>query len=140
MSCNLSTMRGESLSGTPWTAYPRPHMQRGADTWQNLNGTWDFAVGEPKFGDRTIFVPFCPESRLSGIEEHFAEGTALWYRRSFTLPAGFDHGRVLLHFGAVDQKAQVFVNESRWGIMRADICRLLLILHLISGGVIRKTR
>lgn len=108
MLCNLTTARGESLSGTPWAVYPRPRMRR--DNWLNLNGRWDFAVGEPVFGEKTILVPFCPESQLSGIGEHFAEGTDLWYRRSFTLPDNFNRGRVLLHFGAVDQTAQVFLN------------------------------
>ena len=81
MLCELTTPRGENLTGTPWTAYPRPRMRR--DSYVNLNGAWDFAVGEPTFGERKILVPFCPESRLSGIGEHFPEGTQLWYRRSF---------------------------------------------------------
>ena len=113
MLCELITPRGENLSGTPWTAYPRPRMRR--DSYVNLNGAWDFAVGEPTFGERKILVPFCPESRLSGIGEHFPEGTQLWYRRSFTLPEGFCRGRVLLHFGAADQTAEVFVNGEKVG-------------------------
>ena len=94
----------------PRPEYPRPRLVR--DEWMNLNGKWDFAVSEPQPDcyDRKILVPFCPESRLSGIGEHFAEGIGLWYRRSFTLPEGFCRGRVLLHFGAADQRAQVWVN------------------------------
>ena len=114
MLCELTTPRGENLTGTPWTAYPRPRMRR--DSYVNLNGEWDFAVGEPAFEGRKILVPFCPESRLSGLGEHFPEGTALWYRRSFTLPEDFCRGRVLLHFGAADQTAEVFLNGDRVGI------------------------
>ena len=114
MLCELTTPRGENLTGTPWTAYPRPRMRR--NSYVNLNGEWDFAVGEPAFEGRNILVPFCPESRLSGLGEHFPEGTALWYRRSFTLPEDFCRGRVLLHFGAADQTAEVFLNGDRVGI------------------------
>ena len=104
----LTTVHGENLGGTPWNVYPRPQMKR--DNWLNLNGEWQFAVGKPEFAGKTILVPFCPESRLSGIQEHFQEGTPLWYRRSFTLPEDFNRGRVLLHIGAVDQIAEVTVN------------------------------
>ena len=106
----LTTPRGETLSGTPWQVYPRPQMRR--DSYINLNGEWDFAVSSEKpatFGMR-IVVPFCPESRLSGIGRHFEEGVPMWYRRRFTLPEGFCRERVLLHIGAADQIAEVFVN------------------------------
>lgn len=63
----LTTPRGKTLSGTPWQVYPRPQMRR--DSYINLNGEWDFAVssGKPETFDMRITVPFCPESRLSGI-------------------------------------------------------------------------
>ena len=98
----LMTPRGEALAGTPWDVYPRPQMKR--EQWWNLNGEWEFGV---KF-DRKIRVPFCPESELSGIGEHFPEGSPLRYRRTVTLPSG--SGRWLLHFGAADQRAQVYIN------------------------------
>ena len=106
----LTTPRGETLSGTPWQVYPRPQMRR--DSYINLNGEWDFAVssGKPATFDMGITVPFCPESRLSGIGRHFEEGVPLWYRRKFVLPEGFRRERVLLHIGAADQTAEVFVN------------------------------
>ena len=106
----LTTPRGETLSGTPWQIYPRPQMRR--DSYINLNGEWDFAVssGKPETFDMRILVPFCPESRLSGIGRHFEEGAPLWYRRRFLLPEGFRRERVLLHIGAADQIAEVFVN------------------------------
>ena len=104
----LYTVRGKDLTGTPWTVYPRPQMKR--DSYLNLNGEWEFSVKEPNFTGKTIRVPFCPESPLSGIQEHFEEGVPLWYRRSFALPGGFNRGRVLLHIGAADQIADVYVN------------------------------
>ena len=103
----LYTSEGEALSGKPWTCYPRPQMRR--ERYVNLNGLWDFAVGEGKF-TRKIQVPFCPESRLSGIHEHFPEGATLTYRKKIRLPEGYNRGRVLLHIGAADQYAQVLVN------------------------------
>ena len=111
----LYTVHGENLTGTPWNCYPRPQMRRAA--WQNLNGTWDFAVGKekPESYDRTILVPFCPESLLSGIREHFDEGTPLWYRRHVTLPEEFRGKTVLLHIGSADQQAWVYVNGKKIG-------------------------
>ena len=104
----LYTARGESLQGTPWTVYPRPQMKR--DSYLNLNGAWEFGVGKEPVFDRTIQVPFCPESLLSGVTEHFPEGMPLWYRRSVTIPEEFSRGKVLLHIGAADQTADVYVN------------------------------
>lgn len=104
---DLYTTEGENLSGKPWMCYPRPQMRR--ERYVNLNGLWDFAVGEGKF-TRKIQVPFCPESLLSGVHEHFPEGTTLTYRKKIRLPEGYNRGRVLLHIGAVDQYAQVLVN------------------------------
>ena len=106
----LMTTQGENLTGTPWTVYPRPQMKRAS--YLNLNGEWEFSTnyGEPE-GKKTIRVPFCPESELSGIGHHFPEGAALTYRKLVTLPEGFNRGRVLLHIGAADQIAKVFVNK-----------------------------
>ena len=103
----LYTMHGENLQNTPWTIYPRPQMKR--DSYINLNGEWSFGI-DPKGIDRKIQVPFCPESVLSGIKEHFPEGTGLYYRRYVTLPDGFHRGRLLLHIGAADQMARVYIN------------------------------
>ena len=108
---DLYTTRGENLTGTPWTVYPRPQMRR--DSYINLNGEWEFSVDEAEKG--TILVPFCPESLLSGIKEHFPEGSLLCYRRSFVLPEGFRRGRVILHVGAADQEAEVYVNGRHVG-------------------------
>ena len=114
---DLTTPAGEQLSGTPWQEYPRPQLKR--DSYVNLNGYWDFTVNEspapPQVYRRKILVPFCPESKLSGIGRHFPEGSGLWYRRSFTLPEEAT-GRVLLHIGAADQVSEVYVNRTKIGI------------------------
>ena len=107
---DLCTVHGENLTGTPWSVYPRPQMKR--DSYLNLNGEWDFSVSNKNF-DRKIQVPFCPESALSGIKEHFGEGVELWYRKFVILPEGFNRGRVLLHIGAADQVADVYVNGTK---------------------------
>lgn len=109
---DLWTQAGRALAGTPWPEYPRPSLRR--DSFFNLNGDWDFSVGEPRF-DRSIRVPFPPESLLSGIHEVFPEDAPLFYRRRFSLPEGFLKRRVLLHFGAVDQVAEVWLNGVRLG-------------------------
>ena len=113
----LTTPRGENLPPIPWEAYPRPQMRR--DSYVNLNGTWAFTVSPdaalPDTYDREILVPFCPESQLSGIGEHFPEGYSLFYCKKLTLPEGFQKDRVLLHIGAADQRAEVYVNRSLVG-------------------------
>ena len=104
---DLMTLEGENLTGKPWTSYPRPQMRR--ERYVNLNGPWDFSMDDGKF-TRKIQVPFCPESQLSGVHEHFPEGATLTYRKKIQLPEGYNRGRVLLHIGAADQYAQVLVN------------------------------
>jgi len=84
--------------------YPRPNFRR--DRWLNLNGEWEISFdGEPRFSGR-ITVPFCPQASLSGCGS-VEVGDVLWYRRFFDAPKA---GRLLLHFGAVDYRATVFVN------------------------------
>ncbi len=119
MPIDLLTAQGQALlnsSETPWNIYPRPQMKR--DSFLNLNGFWDFAVTDgprPEVYDRKIRVPFCPESQLSGIHEHFPEGATLCYCRDFTLPQSFHRGRVLLHIGAADQHLVCYVNQKEVG-------------------------
>ena len=119
MLCDLYTAAGESLTGTPWTVYPRPQMKR--DSYINLNGAWDFSVNYEKQGQ--IRLPFCPESKLSGIGKHYEEGDLLCYNRTFTLPEGFNRGRVILHIGAADQRADVFVNGKQAGRIEGSYIR-----------------
>ena len=109
---DLYTPLGENMDDTPWQEYPRPQMRR--NSYLNLNGKWDFAAKKgkqfPREYTQEILVPFCPESLLSGIHEHAGEDMFLFYRKHIVLPEGFLKGRLLLHFGAVDQTVEVFVN------------------------------
>lgn len=107
----------------PRAEHPNPQWER--ETWKNLNGPWEFEfdfgcsaverrLWEKKRFDREILVPFCPESRLSGIGyTDFISGVA--YRRNFELSQEELSGRVLLHFGAVDYEASVYVNGTLVG-------------------------
>src|SRR5438128_1581301 len=88
----------------PRPEYPRPSLRRAA--WQGLNGEWEFGAGEAPAFDRTIVVPFCPESVLSGIGAR--AGDTVWYRRSFEAPTA---DRLFMNFGAVDYRATVWVND-----------------------------
>ena len=94
--------------------YPRPLMER-AD-WMNLNGLWEYAVaavdaGKPARPDGQILVPFAIESSLSGVGRMLSDQENLWYMRTFTVPSSWKGKRVLLHFGAVDWKAEVWVDD-----------------------------
>ena len=109
----LTTKWGEALDREhPLPEYPRPQLRR--ESFLNLNGIWQYAVStlnsEPEEYDGDIVVPFPLESELSGVGRVLQPGEYLWYRREFTLPEDFNVGRVLLHFGAVDQCARVWVN------------------------------
>ncbi len=109
---HLMTKEGEKLTDTPWQEYPRPQLKR--DSYLNLNGKWDFAVTHseqiPEAFPKQILVPFPPESLLSGIGKEAGRHANLYYRKKVVLPKGFVKGKVLLHFGAVDQIAVVYVN------------------------------
>ncbi len=105
---NLLSKYSNSVGEIPHDVYPRPMMKR--DSYFTLNGKWEFGVGEKENYDKEILVPFPPESLLSGIGEVFGENLTRFYRKKFTLPENFNRGRVLLHFGAVDQIAKVYLN------------------------------
>ena len=112
---------------TPWTdqvdrnqplpEYPRPQLAR-AD-WMNLNGPWDYAITagtrQPAAYEGSILVPFSPEAELSGVGRSLKSGECLWYHRQVLIPAQFGGKRLLLHFGAVDQTATVWVNDRQAG-------------------------
>ena len=111
--------RTVTYHGTPRPEFPRPDFER--SQWFNLNGEWDFGFDDQNEGlaarwhqgsggfDRTIIVPFCYQSRLSGIEVEETH-EFVWYRRRFDRPRGFESQRVLLKFGAVDYRATVWLN------------------------------
>ena len=107
----LQTPDTPNVGQIPWQEYPRPQLKR--SSYLCLNGLWDFCESSEEFvkeyGEK-ILVPFPPESPLSGIQRGHQKGNFLHYRRFFTLPEGFVKDRVLLHLGAVDQKAWVKVN------------------------------
>jgi beta-galactosidase/beta-glucuronidase len=101
-----------------WPEYPRPMMAR--SDWQNLNGLWDYAIlplgaAEPQQMSGKILVPFPLESSLSGVMKPLGSQNELWYRRTFSVPAAWKGRNLLLHFGAVDWKAEVFVNNIKIG-------------------------
>jgi beta-galactosidase/beta-glucuronidase len=94
--------------------YPRPLLER--KDWQNLNGEWDYAIKpagetEPGSFDGQILVPFAVESSLSGVQKEVGPDNELWYKRTFSIPSSWGNKDVVLNFGAVDWKADVFVND-----------------------------
>ncbi|QPZ39417.1 glycoside hydrolase family 2 protein [Paramicrobacterium chengjingii] len=101
----------------PRPDYPRPQFRR--ENWMNLNGVWGFESDRSDSGlerglrdaelSEEILVPFAPESTLSGIGD-LDFHNAVWYRRSLHVPASWDGNRVVIHFGAVDHDATVWVN------------------------------
>lgn len=113
----LTTYRGDTAWGIPWDVHPQPQLRR--EVYKILNGEWDFAAWDspevpPAFPSK-ITVPYPPEAGLSGPYGHFPEGYYLFYRRSFTIPLLWGKGRILLHIGAVDQQAEVYVNQTFLG-------------------------
>lgn len=107
----------------PRSEHPDPQFQR--KNWLNLNGEWDFefdfgnsglraGVLEKDEWSRKINVPFCPESKLSGIE-YTDFIAAVWYRKSVTVTEAQLEGRVLIHFGAVDYETYLYVNGEEAG-------------------------
>ncbi len=102
----------------PLPEYPRPQLVR--ELWQNLNGLWEYAIlpkgsSFPKKYDGNILVPFAVESSLSGVQKRVGKENELWYQRSFSIPSAWKNKNILLHFGGVDWKADVWVNDVKIG-------------------------
>lgn len=107
----LYTVDGEAMSGMPWNIYPRPRLVR--DSFFCLNGEWGLTATDG--AEYKITVPFPPESVLSGVGKRMGEDPHIIYKKSFSLPANFLRERVILHFGAVDQIAEVILNGKHLG-------------------------
>ncbi len=98
--------------------YPRPLMVR--NEWQNLNGLWEYAITEagevkPAAMDGQILVPFAVESSLSGVMKSVGQEKELWYQRGISIPSAWKGKNVLLHFGAVDWRCEVWLNDIKVG-------------------------
>lgn len=122
----LTQVLNERTAKAPRGEYPRPEMVRG--DWMCLNGTWSFerdlgGSGREREWEKrrdfcdVITVPFCPESRLSGLG-YTDFMAAVWYQRAFELPADWAGKRVLAHFDAVDYEAFIYVNDKLMGSHR----------------------
>lgn len=115
----LKTKWGENLDpNNVLQEYPRPIMVR--DDWKNLNGLWNYAIQKagqtkPKSYDGKILVPFAVESSLSGVMKEVGEENELWYETDFSIPANWRGKNVLLHFGAVDWRSDIWLNGVKIG-------------------------
>ncbi len=109
----------------PRKEFPNPQFER--KNWRNLNGEWDFCIDMSVTGmqrgffspdseafDKKIIVPFCPESKLSGIE-HKDFMSAVWYRKKLNISSEEKEKRTILHIGACDYETHVFVNGKEVG-------------------------
>ena len=96
----------------PLSEYPRPQFKR--DSYICLNGYWEYAIRKeetiPDSFDGQILVPYSPEVEKSGVNKVVKPDDYLFYRLKTTIPSDFIKDKVILHFGAVDQIAEVFVN------------------------------
>jgi len=104
-----------------WNEYPRPQLVR--QNWKNLNGLWDLAIVEkgasqPTNFPQQILVPYAVESSLSGVTQTVLPTNELWYRRIFELEPNRNQLQTLLHFGAVDWEATVWINGQLAGTHR----------------------
>ena len=106
------------------TEYPRPQLVR--TDWLNLNGEWDFEFDDANVGtsekwflttkdfSKKIQVPFAYQTKLSGIDDPTFHDN-VWYKKEFTIPDNMKNKRIKLHFGAVDYRTWVYVNEQLVG-------------------------
>lgn len=131
---------GAAAADLPRPEYPRPQFER--SEWINLNGQWSYMFDFSRSGmDRELFrsegfdgqitVPFAPQSELSGVgfTDFIPE---MWYQRRLEIPADWDGKRILLHFGAVDYIASIYIDGRiagrHWGgssSFTVDITRLV---------------
>jgi len=122
----LMTGTLNSVAEVPRQEHPRPDMCR--ENWMSLNGEWQFEIDKEADGESRgltygkdlnarIIVPFCPESKLSGLGlGNTAKLKDVWYRRTFEVPLAMKGKRVRIHFGGVDHRAWVFINGQLAGM------------------------
>jgi len=114
----MSKWAKEVTPNNPLPEYPRPQLKR--NDWKNLNGIWNYTI-RPKTEkmvnnfDGKILVPFPIESALSGVKQKLKAKQRLWYQRKFTIPESWKGKNVLLHFGAIDWEATIWVNGKEVG-------------------------
>ena len=118
---HIKTIWADSVDPShPLPEYPRPQLQR--TDWTNLNGLWEYAIvpvseaqNIPSAFDGKILVPFCIESSLSGVGKTVGKDSVLWYHRMIPVAGNMKGKKVLLHFGAVDWRTQIFINGVKIG-------------------------
>ena len=132
-----------ALAQTPRPEYPRPQFERSA--WKNLNGQWTFSFDFGKSGaernwqnskgfDRQITVPFCPESKLSGVG-YTDFINSMWYQRSISIPQDWQGKRICLNFGAVDYESHVYIDGKLAGSHYGSGSSFAIdITKLVKGG------
>ncbi len=123
-----------------WPEYPRPQLVR--ERWLNLNGLWNYQITRkdqaniPSGHAGKILVPFGIESALSGVMQPLLPDQRLWYQREVAIPDSWDGQRVLLHFGAVDWEATIYVDGQHVGSHRGgyDSFSFDITKHVKAGG------
>ena len=97
-----------------WQEYPRPQLER--KEWINLNGPWLYSITEigspkPQKPDGIILIPFPIESSLSGVMKNFYNNQTIWYEKDIEIPQNWSDKNILLHFGGVDWKCKIYMND-----------------------------
>ena len=100
-------------NNVPLSEYPRPQLQR--DSYISLNGVWEYAIRDsdecPDTFDGEIIVPFSPETLKSGVNRFVSPSDYLFYKKEISFPTNFIKDLLVIHFGAVDQIADVYFND-----------------------------